>query len=29
VRISAHLYNHADEADALAAKRRSLGVRGR
>jgi isopenicillin-N epimerase len=29
VRISAHLYNHADEADALAAKLRSLGVRGR
>jgi isopenicillin-N epimerase len=29
VRISAHLYNHADEADALAAKLRSLGVTGR
>lgn len=29
VRISAHLYNHADQADALAAKLRSLGVRGR
>ena len=29
VRISAHLYNHADEADALAAKLRSLGVSGR
>jgi len=29
VRISAHLYNHADEADALAAKLRALGVTGR
>ena len=29
VRISAHLYNHADQADKLAAKLRSLGVRGR
>ena len=29
VRISAHLYNHADEADALAAKLRALGVIGR
>jgi isopenicillin-N epimerase len=29
VRISAHLYNHADEADALAAKLRELGVSGR
>jgi isopenicillin-N epimerase len=29
VRISAHLYNHADEADALATKLRSLGVTGR
>ncbi|HEY5921936.1 MAG TPA: aminotransferase class V-fold PLP-dependent enzyme [Kofleriaceae bacterium] len=29
VRISAHLYNHADEAEALAAKLRSLGVTGR
>ncbi|HEY5945161.1 MAG TPA: aminotransferase class V-fold PLP-dependent enzyme [Kofleriaceae bacterium] len=29
VRISAHLYNHADEADALATKLRSLGVSGR
>jgi isopenicillin-N epimerase len=29
VRISAHLYNHADEADALAAKLRVLGVTGR
>ncbi|HEX5062680.1 MAG TPA: aminotransferase class V-fold PLP-dependent enzyme [Kofleriaceae bacterium] len=29
VRISAHLYNHADEADQLAAKLRSLGVSGR
>lgn len=29
VRISAHLYNGADEADALAAKLRELGVRGR
>lgn len=29
VRISAHLYNHAEEADALAAKLRSLGVTGR
>jgi isopenicillin-N epimerase len=29
VRISAHLYNHADEADALAGKLRSLGVTGR
>ena len=28
VRISAHLYNHADQADALAAKLRSLGVGG-
>jgi isopenicillin-N epimerase len=29
VRISAHLYNHADEADALAAKLHSHGVTGR
>ncbi|NVB82606.1 MAG: aminotransferase class V-fold PLP-dependent enzyme [Kofleriaceae bacterium] len=29
VRISAHLYNHADEADALAAKLRDCGVTGR
>jgi isopenicillin-N epimerase len=29
VRISAHLYNHAGQADALAAKLLSLGVRGR
>lgn len=29
VRISAHLYNHADQADALAAKLRAAGVRGR
>ena len=29
VRISAHLYNHADEADALADKLRALGVTGR
>lgn len=29
VRVSAHLYNHADEADALAAKLHSLGVAGR
>ena len=29
VRVSAHLYNHADEADALAAKLRELGVTGR
>jgi isopenicillin-N epimerase len=29
VRISAHLYNHADEADALAAKLRAVGVTGR
>lgn len=29
VRISAHLYNHADEADALAAKLRDCGVSGR
>ena len=29
VRISAHLYNHADQADALATKLRSLGVTGR
>jgi isopenicillin-N epimerase len=29
VRISAHLYNHADQADALADKLRSLGVSGR
>jgi isopenicillin-N epimerase len=28
VRISAHLYNHADEADALATKLRTLGVTG-
>jgi selenocysteine lyase/cysteine desulfurase len=26
VRVSAHLYNHAGEADLLAAKLRSLGV---
>jgi hypothetical protein len=26
VRLSAHLYNHAGEADLLAAKLRSLGV---
>jgi isopenicillin-N epimerase len=29
VRISAHLYNHADQADAAAQKLLSLGVRGR
>jgi isopenicillin-N epimerase len=29
VRISAHLYNHAEEADALARKLRALGVTGR
>jgi isopenicillin-N epimerase len=29
VRISAHLYNHADEADALAETLRALGVTGR
>lgn len=29
VRLSAHLYNHADQADAVAAKLLSLGVRGR
>lgn len=29
VRISAHLYNHADEADALVAKLLELGVTGR
>ena len=29
VRISAHLYNHADQADALARKLHGLGVRGR
>ena len=29
VRVSAHLYNHAGEADALAAKLHALGVRGR
>jgi isopenicillin-N epimerase len=29
VRISAHLYNHADEAEALAAKLRAYGVTGR
>jgi selenocysteine lyase/cysteine desulfurase len=29
VRISAHVYNHAGEADALAEKLRSLGVTGR
>lgn len=29
VRVSAHLYNHADEADAVAAKLRELGVTGR
>jgi hypothetical protein len=29
VRISAHLYNHAGQADQLAAKLRSLGVTGR
>jgi isopenicillin-N epimerase len=29
VRISAHLYNHADQADALAQKLRDAGVRGR
>ncbi len=29
VRVSAHLYNHPDEADALAAKLRALGVTGR
>lgn len=29
VRVSAHLYNRADEADALAAKLHALGVRGR
>jgi selenocysteine lyase/cysteine desulfurase len=29
VRISAHVYNHAGEADALAAKLHALGVRGR
>jgi isopenicillin-N epimerase len=29
VRISAHLYNHADQADALAHKLRALGVTGR
>ena len=29
VRLSAHLYNHADQADAVAKKLLSLGVRGR
>jgi isopenicillin-N epimerase len=29
IRVSAHLYNHAGEADQLAAKLRSLGVTGR
>jgi isopenicillin-N epimerase len=29
VRVSAHLYNHADQADALAGKLRALGVTGR
>jgi selenocysteine lyase/cysteine desulfurase len=29
VRVSAHLYNEADQADALAAKLLALGVRGR
>jgi isopenicillin-N epimerase len=29
VRVSAHLYNHAGEADALAAKLLALGIRGR
>ncbi len=29
VRVSAHLYNHADQADALAVKLRALGVTGR
>ncbi len=29
VRVSAHLYNHADQADALAEKLLALGVRGR
>ena len=29
VRISAHLYNHADQADALVEKLHALGIRGR
>jgi isopenicillin-N epimerase len=29
VRISAHLYNHADQADAAVAKLHALGIRGR